>query len=183
MNMWIANGAQRAWLIELEVPKVTIFRAAQELEVNNEPTSVYGSGPVEGQRKLADTAWIPIGMMVELKVPELQLPFRYRPQVPMTEHDFLRVNDFTRIEREPNGEILVMSPANSRTSNINSRICRFLVEWAEQDGRGLSFDSSGGFTLPDCSMRSPDAAWVLRKRWDALTQAQQSSFAPSARIS
>jgi len=99
----------------------------------------------------------------------------------LNEEEFLRfcaVNDFARIEREPNGEILVMSPANSKTSKINSRICRLLDEWAEEDGRGVAFDSSGGFALPDGSMRSPDAAWVLRRRWDALTEAQQSSFAP-----
>jgi len=99
----------------------------------------------------------------------------------MTEQEFLRfcaVNDFVRIEREPNGEILVMSPANGKTSNINSRVCRLLDEWAEDDGRGIAFDSSGRFTLLDGSMRSPDAAWVLRRRWDALTEVQQSGFAP-----
>jgi Uma2 family endonuclease len=99
----------------------------------------------------------------------------------MTEQEFLRfceVNDFVRIEREPNGEILVMSPANSKTSIINSRVCRLLDEWTEADGHGVAFDSSGGFSLPDGSMRSPDAAWVLRRRWDALTEVQQSGFAP-----
>ena len=91
---------------------------------------------------------------------------------------FCAINDATNVEREPNGDILVMSPANSRTSKMNMRIGRLLDEWAESDGRGVAFDSSGGFTLPDGSMRNPDAAWILRKRWDLLTPAQQSSFAP-----
>ncbi len=91
---------------------------------------------------------------------------------------FCAVNDFMRVEREANGEILVMTPANSKTSKINIRISRLLDEWAEADGRGFAFDSSGGFTLPDTSMRNPDGAWVERSRWDALTDSQQSSFAP-----
>ncbi|WP_184214328.1 Uma2 family endonuclease [Granulicella aggregans] len=99
----------------------------------------------------------------------------------MTDEEFLRfcaANNFLRVEREVNGEILVMTPANSRTSRINIQISRFLAEWAEEDGRGVAFDSSGGFTLPDGSMRSPDTAWILRSRWNALSDTQQSSFAP-----
>lgn len=119
--------------------------------------------------------------MMDLAFSRGQLPLRYRPEKQMRDKEFLRfcaVNDSARIEREPNGEILVMSPANSKTSKINSRISRFLDEWAEADDRGIAFDSSGGFTLPDGSMRSPDASWVLRKRWDALTESQKCSFAP-----
>ena len=61
---------------------------------------------------------------------------------------------------------------------MNMRIGRLLDEWSESDGRGVAFDSSGGFTLRDRSMRSPDASWASRRRWDALTEAQQASFAP-----
>ena len=120
-------------------------------------------------------------METKLTVPDIQLPYRYQPQTSMSDQEFLRfcaASDSVRIEREPNGEILVMSPANSQTSRINSRISRFLDEWAEEDGRGIAFDSSGGFTLQDGSMRSPDASWVLRRHWDALTEVQQASFAP-----
>ena len=118
---------------------------------------------------------------MNLTISKKQLPFRFRPETPMSDDELLRfcaANDATHIEREPNGEILVMSPANSNTSKMNMRICRFLDEWTEADGRGVAFDSSGGFTLSDGSMRNPDAAWILHKRWEALTSAQQSSFAP-----
>jgi Uma2 family endonuclease len=33
-------------------------------------------------------------------------------------------------------------------------------------------------TLPNGAKRSPDAAWVRRETWDALTDAQQEEFAP-----
>ncbi len=91
---------------------------------------------------------------------------------------FCAENDFLRVERDANGEILVMTPAGSKTSHINSRITRLLDEWAEEDGRGITFDSNGGFTLPDGSMRAADAAWVERKRWDSLSTKEQERFAP-----
>jgi Uma2 family endonuclease len=112
---------------------------------------------------------------------ELPLPVRLRPQVPMTDDELLRfcaANDGLRVEREANGEILVMTPAGSRTSKMNMRIGRLLDEWAEADGRGVAFDSNGGFTLPDGSMRAADAAWVELTRWNALSAKDQARFAP-----
>ncbi len=112
---------------------------------------------------------------------EVELPVRLSFERPMTDDELMRfcaVNDVLRVEREPNGEILVMTPANSKTSKMNMRIGRLLDEWAEIDGSGVAFDSSGGFTLPDGSMRNPDAAWVEKSKWEALTDSQQSSFAP-----
>ena len=112
---------------------------------------------------------------------ELPLPLRLVPQDPMSDEDLLRfcaMNELLRIEREPNGELLIMSPTASSTGQINFRLCRLLDEWAEADGRGVGFDSNAGFTLPDGSMRSPDAAWVELSRWKALTRAEQDRFAP-----
>jgi len=91
---------------------------------------------------------------------------------------FCAANDAVRVERDANGEILVMTPAGSGTSRMNSRLTRFLDEWAEEDGRGVAFDSNGGFTLPDGSMRAADAAWVLSTRWDALSAKDKARFAP-----
>ena len=112
---------------------------------------------------------------------EMPLPFRFRPQTPMSDEELMRfsaANDALRVERDANGEILVMTPAGSKTSKMNMRIGRLLDEWAEQDGRGVAFDSNGGFTLPDGSMRAADAAWVALPRWKALSDADQSRYAP-----
>lgn len=43
---------------------------------------------------------------------------------------------------------------------------------------GVGFDSSGGFRLPDTSMRAPDAAWVRMERWQQLSIKEQEKFAP-----
>jgi Uma2 family endonuclease len=112
---------------------------------------------------------------------EMPLPLRFRPTKPMNDDELMRfcaANDFLRVERDANGEILVMTPAGTKTSRMNSRITRLLDEWAEQDGRGIAVDSNGGFTLPDGSVRAADAAWVARNRWDALSDADQARFAP-----
>ena len=111
----------------------------------------------------------------------MPLPLRFRHEKPMTDDELMRfcaANDLLRVERDANGEILVMTPAGSKTSKMNLRIGRFLDEWAETDGRGVSFDSSGGFTLPDGSMRAADAAWLRLERWNALSAADQSRYAP-----
>jgi Uma2 family endonuclease len=112
---------------------------------------------------------------------QIDLPVRLIPERPMTDEELMRfcaANETLRVEREPNGEILVMTPAGWNTSKMNQRIGRILDEWAEQDGRGYVTDSNGGYTLPDGSMRAPDAAWVARRRIDTLTAEQRASFVP-----
>jgi Uma2 family endonuclease len=82
------------------------------------------------------------------------------------------------VERDAKGELIVMSPTGSEGSGWNSEIITDLNLWARQDGRGKVFDSNGGFTLPDGSMRAPDAAWVLLRRWNALSREDRKRFAP-----
>jgi Uma2 family endonuclease len=118
---------------------------------------------------------------MSLALNEIEPPIRFRPDTPMTDEKFMRfcaANESMRFEREANGEILVMTPSGSKTSRINSQITHLLTAWAQEDGRGISFDSNGGFSLPDGSVRAADAAWVALDRWQALTDEQQSGFAP-----
>jgi Uma2 family endonuclease len=112
---------------------------------------------------------------------EMPLPLRFRPETPMSDEDLMRfsaANDALRVERDANGEILVMTPAGNRTGRKNTAIISALDKWAEEDGRGYAFDSNTGFTLPDGSMRSPDAAWVSSARWDALSERDKDRFSP-----
>ena len=89
-----------------------------------------------------------------------------------------RDNPELRLELTAQKEIIVMSPTNSKTGMLNAEITRQLANWAKKDGRGVVFNSHAGFTLPNGASRSPDASWILRKRWDALTPEQQEVFAP-----
>ncbi|MBM4259114.1 MAG: Uma2 family endonuclease [Deltaproteobacteria bacterium] len=83
-----------------------------------------------------------------------------------------------RLELTARKELIIMPPTGSKTGWRNSNINTDLVVWARKDGTGLVFDSSTLFTLPNGAKRSPDASWVKRERWEALTEAQQDGFAP-----
>jgi Uma2 family endonuclease len=87
-----------------------------------------------------------------------------------------RDNDEYQFELSAKGELIIMSPANNKASMKNAKLTTRLGIWAEQDGSGVSFDSSALFTLPNGAKRGPDAAWISKKRWDRLTEEEQESF-------
>lgn len=91
---------------------------------------------------------------------------------------FCQQNRDLRIERTSNGEIVIMPPAGGETGSRNAKLAVLLGVWAMQDGRGVAFDSSTGFDLPNGATRSPDAAWVLRERLGKLTPQQKRKFLP-----
>jgi Uma2 family endonuclease len=88
-----------------------------------------------------------------------------------------RRNPGFQFERTAAGE-LVVTPSGSRAGRRDLLLGVQLHAWAEKDGRGLVFGPSTGFRLPDGSLLSPDASWVRRERWSALSPAQQEGFAP-----
>lgn len=88
-------------------------------------------------------------------------------------------NKQLRIERDELGHLWVQDLVGSSLSNKNFTITGLLGVWVELNpDLGYGFDSSGGFILPDRSMRSPDAAWIKKERWESLTQDDQQKFAP-----
>jgi Uma2 family endonuclease len=84
--------------------------------------------------------------------------------------EFCSENRDLRCERLPNGEIVVMTPTKRETDSRSGYIYRMLGNWADQDGRGDSFDSSTGFEQPNGAVLSPDAAWVS---WERLRAAEK----------
>lgn len=89
-----------------------------------------------------------------------------------------RENPELRLELTAQGELIVMPPAGSKSSWCSGRAFYALTNWADQDGSGLTFDSSAGFSLPNGAKRSPAASWIGKERWNALTLEQQEEFAP-----
>lgn len=103
------------------------------------------------------------------------------PEVKMSDAEFFRFcqdNRDLNIERNAQREIIIMSPTYAKTGLINLRIATQLDVWNETARLGVAFDSSAGFTLPDGSVRSPDVSWMTQDKWNALTEAEQESFAP-----
>lgn len=105
---------------------------------------------------------------MQLELPQFETSWRIVPSEPVSVEQFWQMgfaNRDLRLEREPNGDILVMTPTKGASGYWNSYITASLFQWAEEDGRGYALGSSTGFTLPDSSVRSPDAVWISRERW------------------
>lgn len=118
---------------------------------------------------------------MNVALPEIDQPVRLRFERPMTDEElmqFCAANEMVRVERDANGELILMSPSGSGTGQKNSELIYQLAAWAREANSGVVFDSSAGFTLPDGSMRSPDAAWIAWPRWNALSEKQKEGFAP-----
>jgi Uma2 family endonuclease len=93
-------------------------------------------------------------------------------------YELCQANRELRLERTSEGELVIMSPTGGETSRRNAQLIAQLVLWANQDRTGISFDSSGGFRLPNGAIRSPDAAWVRLAPWLKLTEEQKEKFIP-----
>lgn len=83
-----------------------------------------------------------------------------------------------RLERTALGELIVNPPTGWETGERNCSISGELYLWWRNAGEpGKVFDSSTGFILPSGATRAPDASWVSRERWQALTPEQRGTFA------
>jgi len=71
-----------------------------------------------------------------------------------------------------------MSPVTTRSNYGSGAAFAQLYLWNTQQIKGLVFDSSTGFTLPDRSVLSPDACWVSKSGWNALSDEDKDRFAP-----
>ena len=94
-----------------------------------------------------------------------------RSIVALTEEHFYQLcqaNPDIKFERTAKGELVVMPPTGWETGKRNTQLTKQLAIWADEDGTGIAFDSSTGFTLPNGADRSPDAAWVRQERINAI---------------
>jgi Uma2 family endonuclease len=99
----------------------------------------------------------------------------------MTDEEFFsfcQENQDLKIERNNNLEIIIMSPVSTLSGLHSSEILSQLSAWSKKDGRGIVFDASAGFTLPDRSVLSPDASWLSLIRWNKLSDDNKDKFAP-----
>ncbi|NEQ46890.1 MAG: Uma2 family endonuclease [Leptolyngbya sp. SIOISBB] len=116
----------------------------------------------------------------QLQPLSLQLPHEVMLKVTSEQFAVLAAaNRDLRLERTATGELIVNPPAGSESGRRNAKVITQLGIWSEANGElGEAFDSSTGFELPNGANRSPDAAWVRRERWEALTPEQREGFAP-----
>ena len=93
-------------------------------------------------------------------------------------YELCAANPDLKLERNANGELVIMSPTGGEKSAWNADINLDLGMWNRQQRSGKVFDSSGGFSLPQGSERSPDAAWIPLEKWNALSPEQRKKFLP-----
>ncbi|HLO51854.1 MAG TPA: Uma2 family endonuclease [Kamptonema sp.] len=110
-----------------------------------------------------------------------QITIDLNPIIKLTEEQFYQLcqeNSDLKLERNAKGELIVMPPTGGETGRSNVKAIVPLAIWNDQTQLGEVFDSSTGFTLPNKADRSPDASWVEKSRWEALTPEQREKFIP-----
>lgn len=108
---------------------------------------------------------------------------QFSPFVEMNDEqffEFCQANRDVRIERNSQGEIIIMPPTGWDTGNKNAEIIIQLGSWAKKDGRGKSADSSAGYKMPNGAIMSPDASWILTERLEKVSTAKRRKFLPLA---
>lgn len=90
--------------------------------------------------------------------------------------DFCQQHKDLRIETNKDGDLIIMPPTGVETGDRNSELNMQLRLWAKKNKKGKTFDSSTEFTLPSGAKKSPDASWILKERYDALSQKEREGF-------
>ena len=99
----------------------------------------------------------------------------------MNEDEFFRFcqdNPELKLERNANGDIIIMAPTGYETGSYNLELSYQVHHWNILNGRpGICIDSNTGITLPNAAVRSPDVSWISNERNDVLTKDDIKKFA------
>ncbi|MDX2178477.1 MAG: Uma2 family endonuclease [Bryobacteraceae bacterium] len=120
-------------------------------------------------------------LLIAPEIAEYRMPVKL-PYPPLTDDEFfdfcVSQPDDRRAERTAEGGVLIMANTGGETGSRNFEIVGQFREWVRRDGRGVGFDSSTLFRLPNTAMRSPDVCWVHRSRLEKLDKRQRERFLP-----
>ncbi|MFM5902170.1 MAG: Uma2 family endonuclease [Dolichospermum sp.] len=103
--------------------------------------------------------------------------------VDLTDYQFYQLcqkNSDLKFERTAKGDLIIMPPVGGESGNREADMIADLVFWNRQTKLGYTFSSSTIFKLPNGGDRSPDAAWIKKEHWEALTPEQKRKFPPIA---
>ena len=98
---------------------------------------------------------------------------------PLTEEQFeelCRNSPDLKFELSSKGELIIVPPTSPESSWKNSELNFEVLKWSKNDKTGIVFDSSGMFTLPNGSKRSPDVSWMTKEKWDGLSPSERKRF-------
>lgn len=122
-----------------------------------------------------------MAVMLEPKVQPMErmLVVRLSPVVEMDDDqffDFAQLNRDLRLERNAEGELIIMPPTGWETGSRNADVTMQLRAWAKRDRKGTAVDSSAGYILPNAAIRSPDASWVKNDRLEGISRNERQKF-------
>jgi Uma2 family endonuclease len=103
------------------------------------------------------------------------------PIAKLTREQFIQlceVNPELQLERNPEGELIIMSPVGGESGQKEASLNFQISLWNHQTQLGVVFSSSTIFSLPNGGDRSPDVAWVSSRKWQNLTQKEREDFPP-----
>jgi Uma2 family endonuclease len=109
--------------------------------------------------------------MQSLEAKPLLLDIR-RITLRVTHEEFEKLcqdNPDLRLELTKEGQLITMVPVGWESSKRNSKLNSRVEVWNEQTDLGEVFDSSGGFTLPNGAVRSPDVTWIEKSKLDGIS--------------
>ncbi|MBA2494142.1 MAG: Uma2 family endonuclease [Acidobacteria bacterium] len=114
-------------------------------------------------------------MSTAVKPDSILFTFDVRPlkMTDKTFYEFCQRNKNFRFEMDKKGNLIIMPPTFLETSRKNAKINVRLGIWAEEDKTGIAFESNGMFTLPNGAKRAPDASWILKEKYFALSREER----------
>jgi len=92
--------------------------------------------------------------------------------------NFCRHNPDLEIELTKEGELIIMPPTGGETGIRNFSLIFEFGKWLEKHHKGVAFDSSTVFVLPNGAKRSPDLAWATNEKWNSLNADEKKRFPP-----
>ena len=108
--------------------------------------------------------------LTEGKARELPI-VQFPPDYPLTDDLLAQIsslNDQWHFERTPEGALRIMPPASMDADYVGVDFGSQIKAWERTGAGGETYGSSPGFTMPDGSVRVPDAAWISAERLAAL---------------
>jgi Uma2 family endonuclease len=91
--------------------------------------------------------------------------------------NFCQDNPTLQVERNAEGDIVLMAPSDGWTESRNLVLATHLYLWNEGLAvPGIAFGSSAGFILPNGAERSPDATWISNENWNSVPEVLRQRF-------
>lgn len=81
-----------------------------------------------------------------------------------------------KFELNKKGDLIIVPPTSPEAGWKNTKLTTKTEIWSEKDKTGIVFDSSTMFTLPNGAKRSPDVSWMIKEKYNSLSDEEKQTF-------